>query len=120
MPDAASGLAARRLRFDCRSLEVDALRLCFSRLGELDREVCDVRCRTGRGGRAGGFSSEEGMADSGTRRRVDGSIWWELLRWGADSCFGKPRAAAAQERRVDRLARRAASWSAWCAGESML
>jgi hypothetical protein len=35
-------------------------------------------------------------------------------------CLGRPRAAAAQDRRVERLARRAASWSAWYEGEIML
>lgn len=50
-------------------------------------------------------------------RRVEGSILLEdgLVAgdWSAgESRLGRPRAAAAQERRVDKLARNAASWSA--------
>ena len=64
-------------------------------------------------------------ADSGTMRRVLGStravlVAGRALAVGVWLDFGRPRAAAAQERRVDRLARRAASWSAWWEGEMML
>lgn len=58
--------------------------------------------------------------DSGTMRRVDGSMrvvaGLVLLRWPW-SRFGRARA---QERRVEREARRAASWSAAWDGEIML
>ena len=60
-------------------------------------------------------------ADSGTRRSLVG---WDCvvgegregpIRAAAVDCssFGVPRTAAAQERRVVRLARRTASWSVW-------
>ncbi len=95
------------------SLDLEAFRLPFPLLPE--REVAEGRCRTeGRGGSAGAAGEVEPvMADSGTRRRVVGSTRLEAL---GESCwvdefsrFGSPRAAAAQERRVDKLARRAAS-----------
>ena len=75
-------------------------------LSLLEREVAEVRWRTeGRGGRAGGERWPV-MADSGIRRRVEGSTWLDegCAEWV--SRFGRARA---QERRVDRLARSAAS-----------
>ena len=78
-----------------------------------DSDVVELRRRTeGRGGSDGGAASPV-MADSGTRRREVGSTRLEAL---LGSCWvvglsrlGRPRAAAAQERRVERLARKAAS-----------
>lgn len=60
--------------------------------------------------------------DSGTIRNVVGSMRFELaVVVGAGwSRLGRPRAAAAQERRVERLARRAASWSGWWEGDITL
>lgn len=93
------------------SFDRDAFRLPFSLV--LERDVAEARCRTeGRGGSAGG-RVELVIADSGTRRSVVGSMRLEGL--GKSCCvdessrLGNPRAAAAQERRVERLARRAAS-----------
>ncbi len=58
--------------------------------------------------------------DSGIMRRVEGSMRFAdglgLLRW-ACSRFGRARA---QDRRVEREARRAASWSAAWDGDIML
>lgn len=61
-----------------------------------------------------GLVASSRRTDSGTMRRVDGSILLEVL---VDGCvgasrFGRPRAAAAHERSVDKLALNAASWSA--------
>lgn len=67
-------------------------------------------------------SSTRLRADSGTRRKVPCStrldaraLGWVLLGPGLEICgpslFCSPRAAAAQESKVDRLALRAASWS---------
>ena len=86
--------------------------------------MVELRRRTeGRGGSDGGGASPV-MADSGTRRREVGSMRLETL---LGSCWvvrlsrlGRPRAAAAQERRVERLARKAASWSAVWDGAIML
>ncbi len=59
--------------------------------------------------------------DSGTMRNVFSSTLLELAApVAAESRFGSPLAAAAQERSVDRLALNAASWSAWYDGEIML
>ena len=81
------------------------------------------RRAVGRGGSAGG-GLEFVMADSGTRRREEGSIRLDCVLgpdWVVElSRLGRPRAAAAQDRRVDRLARSAASWSAVCDGAIML
>jgi len=56
-----------------------------------------------------------GSSDSGTRRRVLGSIRLEGLIAGWTDCCGRgldrPRAAAAHDKSVDRLARRTASWA---------
>lgn len=88
--------------------------------------MAEARRRTdGRGGRVGGGASPA-MADSGTRRRDDGWILLDCLVVVAAGCvdelsrFGNPLAAAAQESRVERLARSAASWSAVCDGAIML
>ena len=86
--------------------------------------MVEFRRRTdGRGGNDGGAASPV-MANSGTRRREEGSMRLEAL---LGSCWvvglsrlGRPRAAAAQERRVERLARKAASWSAVCDGAIIL
>jgi len=47
--------------------------------------------------------------DSGTKRKLVGSATDGAVMVGEPSFLGSPRAAAAQERRVERLARRAAS-----------
>jgi hypothetical protein len=63
--------------------------------------------RGGRGGVGG-----DAIADSGTKRRVEGSIRFEEAAGVAAvglSCFGKALAAAAHERRVESDARRASS-----------
>lgn len=76
---------------------------------KVDALVVVVRGAGGEGG------DEEGRADSGTMRRVDGSTRFEGDGAGAvleDWDLGRPRAAAAQERSVERDARSAASWSA--------
>lgn len=66
-------------------------------------------------GAGGDGEDEDDSADSGTMRRVDGSTRFEGVGAGAaleDWDLGSPRAAAAQERSVERDARSAASWSA--------
>lgn len=69
-----------------------------------------------------GLVASSRRTDSGIMRRVDGSILLEFLVEGCigTSRFGRPRAAAAHERSVDKLALNAASWSAWCDGEMTL
>lgn len=108
--------ASRRLR------EVDAFRLPFSLL-EAPLDPLAERLRAlGRGG--SGVSPM--TTDSGTIRKVLGSTLFAGAAagrggsTGACSRLGRPRAAAAHERRVERLARRAASWSAWWDGEMTL
>ena len=86
----------------------------------------DGRLGSGGGGRSLEVASK---ADSGTRHKVPWSILFEGARLLAvemgegpgrvdgerDVCevsrLGRPRAAAAHDKRVERLARRAASWS---------
>jgi len=80
--------------------------------GEFD-DVADELRRSG-GGLAG--LDVPGRADSGIMRMEEGStrLLGPACAQGCDnvcSRFGRPRAAAAHERRVERLARRAASWS---------
>src|SRR5438034_6677853 len=60
--------------------------------------------------------------DSGTKRNEDGSALVPFLSTltGGESSFGRPRAAAAQDSRVERLARSAASWSARYDGDIIL
>jgi hypothetical protein len=62
------------------------------------------------------------IVDSGTTRSDKGSSGSAglVVRCNGWSLFGNPLAAAAQDRRVERLARSAASWSGWCDGEIML
>ena len=104
-----SSLAERRFFFvSCLSLDED-LRLAFAGTEGPLEEVTE-----GRRGRGGGATSRDGesSSDSGTMRRVEGSTRfdgpaaWVRVDW---SCLGRPRAAAAHESRVERLARRAAS-----------
>ncbi len=110
------GLFARRFLLReslCRSFDAEAFLLPLSLL---DRDVAEGRWRTeGRGGNAGGAAPPV-IADSGTRRSEEGSMQLDCLL--VPCCvdkpprFGRPRAAAAQDKRVERLARSAASWSA--------
>lgn len=82
-------------------------------------ESVEVRRIVGRGL----VISSPRSADSGTRRIVDGSILFDGLIvgcWADDSRLGRPLAAAAHDRSVDKLALNAASWSAWCDGEITL
>lgn len=77
-----------------------------------------------RGGREG--RSRPRATDSGTVRRVVVSTravdGWAVGLEDDEGWlfFGRPRAAAPRERRVVRLARRAASWSGWWFGERAL
>lgn len=107
--------------FDWRSLEDSrtALRLEVALtdaggLGPLDDDevVGSIGLLDGKGG---GVESSPSNADSGIIRNVVGSTASPAGRRGvvldAESRFGRPRAAAAHESNVERLARSAASWS---------
>lgn len=118
--------------FDWRSLEDSrtALRLEVALtdaggLGPLDDD--EVVGSTGLlDGNGGATESSPSNADSGTIRKVVGSTASPAGRRAVvldiESRFGRPRAAAAHESNVERLARNAASWSGWyvCEGEIIL
>lgn len=112
----SSILPLRVFFLSLRSREVEAFLLVLSRAEEVE-SVESLRS-FGRGR----VDSSPKTTDSGTMRRVEGSILLDDLVVGCagESRFGKPLAAAAQESSVDKLALKAASWSAWCDGEIML
>lgn len=97
-----------------RSLELEALRLPLSVVDGaptllLDEDV-DGRRAEERVRRA---VSSPMATDSGTMRNVFGSTLLDVPTSFVEfSRFGRPLAAAAQDSRVDKLARKAASWSA--------
>lgn len=101
------------------------LRFSRSRVGDFAARLPEWREEAGESGRGregavGEWPAESVLggsrADSGMSRNEPGSARCGGARVGVllTSCvsrFGRPRAAAAQESRVDRLARSAASWS---------
>lgn len=122
---AESAMLARRLFFETtlRSLGELDRRFAFAAAGP-DATVGARRCLgapaegTGSGycgAEVSSLSLSSPMAtDSPTSRKEAGRAPLVGAACGGWlSCFGNPRAAAAHESRVDRLARRAASWSAW-------
>ena len=105
--------------FDWRSLEdsrtalrLEAALIDAGGLGPFDDD--EVGGSTGLlPGNGGGAESSPSSSDSGTIRRVLGSTASPAARRAVilepDSRFGRPRAAAAHESNVERLARNAAS-----------
>ena len=98
-------LDSRRLR------DVDAFRLPLSLLEAALESVGDRLRAPGRGA----SEASPRTTDSGTMRRLAGSTLFDGAATGRRGssggcpCLGRPLAAAAQDRRVERLARRAAS-----------